>query len=571
MKGPRCCLLLMLLAAGMAAGQGARYLVIVPDSLGAAIQPLVDWRLQTGMSVRVTRMSEIVPPTREGIRNCIVNAYNFLVPRPEYVLLVGDTTLIPVGTTWPCPSDDYYADVDGHFKAELAVGRFPCRNELECGTMVAKTLAYERAPARNDTAWYQRALVAVRFDDAGDTLGYYVRDLRFVREVMRDSAGFSVDSLFWRDKLGWHRQGPDDARAIASAVNAGRGFILFRGFGAWDSMWHNWNMPMNVRPDDADNGVRLPVVYGGCCQTVFAPNGAGIGEAWLRAGTPASPRGAVAYIGNSIHALASPWRSKVIQGFFKAAFVYDSLTLGKALLFGKDSLYRWLKANPAGDTAKDSVVRYIEQSTMGDPGLQLWTGYPRAILAGHAATVTLRPSVLRVRVTRGGQPCARALACAWKHGDFQVSALTDSNGCASLSLAPKSSGQFRVTVTGQNLRPYVGTCTVLPSDAGAPPSDDGTMESPTPTTTPAESPRWPVLITPNPVADGLATVRLSLPADGVVSVSVHDVSGRTVLHSTPKVRDSSFTLYLRDLAAGVYVVKVTSGGLSATRKLVLER
>jgi hypothetical protein len=507
-RSARWVLTLMLLTAGRLAAEGANYLIVTHDEFYAAIQPLAAWRAQKGMQVRTVKLSELgdgsamlqtcttentenpggtqrilcglpnpsvtsvvrrtpgdVSPDK--IRDYIVNAWNTWIPRPEYVLLVGDVGHLPVGQTSPLNSDNYYANMDDHFAAELSVGRFPCRTEAECQTMLAKTLDYERWPSRDDTLWYRRGLVAVRFDHAGDTLGYYVRDLRYVTGLWRDSAGFFVDSLFWRDGTGWHGQGPDEARDIAHAMYQGRGYVLFRGFGTDDRTYHGWNVPMNLHPESLHNGRRLPVVYGGCCQTVFAPEDRGVGEAWLRAGTATSPLGAVAYLGNSTHCLGAPWRSKVIQGFFKAAFLDDTLTLGRALFFGKDSLYRWMKANPSPDSSIDSIARYIEQSIMGDPALQLWTDVPRSIEVQHPGLVPKGPCTLRVAVLRDGQPCPRVLVSAEKVGEFHAADFTGATGEVLLPIDPRSPGLFTVTATGRNLRPYEGQCEVETRDVGA--------------------------------------------------------------------------------------------------------
>lgn len=446
---------------------GAKYLIVTADEFYAAVQPLAEWRHKRGMQTAVVRLSEIVPQTREGIREYIVNAYRTWNPQPQYVLLVGDTEKIPVGQDQPCKSDNYYGEMDGHFRAELAVGRFPCRTVKECEVMVAKTLLYERHPLFPDTAWYCRGLVAVRFDHAGDTLGFYVRDMRYFVSTLRDSGGFVVESLFWREGEGWHGQGPDSARHIAEALRRGAGFVLFRGYGAWDGTFYNWNMPMNVQPNQLANGFYLPVVYGGCCQTVFAPEDRGVGEEWLRVGSALVPRGAVAYLGNSIHSLAAAWRSKVLHGFYKALFVYDTLTLGRALLFGKDSLYRWMRANGHPDTTRDSVVRYVEQCIIGDPALQPWTTFPRKIVVEHPDIVPAGPWRLSVSVRSGdGQPLKGACVCAVKEGEFYVTAYTDTSGKAELDIDAHTAGVFSVTVTGKNLRPYEGVCFVAGGDAG---------------------------------------------------------------------------------------------------------
>jgi|GEM_PF-1002766 len=78
-------------------------------------------------------------------------------------------------------------------------------------------------------------------------------------------------------------------------------------------------------------------------------------------------------------------------------------------------------------------------------------------------------------------------------------------------------------------------------------------------------------ISPNPLAGGLATVRYSLPKAGLATLYVYDVTGRTVLTQTLAAgRTGTAGLDLRKLDAGVYLVKVTTEGFSATQKLVVE-
>jgi hypothetical protein len=78
-------------------------------------------------------------------------------------------------------------------------------------------------------------------------------------------------------------------------------------------------------------------------------------------------------------------------------------------------------------------------------------------------------------------------------------------------------------------------------------------------------------IAPNPLSGGLATVRYSLPKAGLTTLRVFDVAGRTVFEQTLAAgRTGTAGLDLRKLEAGVYLVKVTAEGFSATQKLVIE-
>ena len=77
---------------------------------------------------------------------------------------------------------------------------------------------------------------------------------------------------------------------------------------------------------------------------------------------------------------------------------------------------------------------------------------------------------------------------------------------------------------------------------------------------------------PNPLATGYATLRYSLPKSGVVMLNVYDVTGRSVITRTLNTgRTGSTALDLRNLSAGVYLVKLSSDSFQTSQKLVVER
>jgi hypothetical protein len=87
-------------------------------------------------------------------------------------------------------------------------------------------------------------------------------------------------------------------------------------------------------------------------------------------------------------------------------------------------------------------------------------------------------------------------------------------------------------------------------------------------------PRSSFIVSPNPLASGFATLSFTRPRDhsttGPLSLSIYDAAGRLVQSSFVR-RTSSFRLDLRSMPAGVYLLKVTAAGFSATRKLVVQR
>jgi hypothetical protein len=78
-------------------------------------------------------------------------------------------------------------------------------------------------------------------------------------------------------------------------------------------------------------------------------------------------------------------------------------------------------------------------------------------------------------------------------------------------------------------------------------------------------------IAPNPLAHGRATLRYVLPRAGPVMVNVFDVSGRSVSsHVLVAGRSGTVGLDLRELSAGIYLVRFDTEGFSTTRKLVVQ-
>ncbi|MEO0077889.1 MAG: T9SS type A sorting domain-containing protein, partial [candidate division WOR-3 bacterium] len=87
--------------------------------------------------------------------------------------------------------------------------------------------------------------------------------------------------------------------------------------------------------------------------------------------------------------------------------------------------------------------------------------------------------------------------------------------------------------------------------------------------------RCSVSVFPNPLRSGSVTLSLSgqlsqQPA-GPVDVSIIDVAGRVVRHSSFVMRTSSLPLDLRGLSAGVYTVRLAADGCQASRRIVIPR
>jgi len=103
------------------------------------------------------------------------------------------------------------------------------------------------------------------------------------------------------------------------------------------------------------------------------------------------------------------------------------------------------------------------------------------------------------------------------------------------------------------------------SKAGAPPRREGIMAGS------SEIGSVSFAIGPNPLSGGLATVRYGLPKAGAAELSVYNVAGQRIVAKTLVLgRGGSVNLDLKQLAGGVYLVKLQSQDFTTTQKLVVQ-
>lgn len=509
--------LLLLLAAGALAERGARYLVIVPDSMAGAVRPLVEWKNAKGMQAKAVPFS-IAGSTPDAVRSYIRTAWNDWPVKPEYVLIVGGPAHIRF------PSDAYdcrFGDVTGDYHMELGVGRFWVRTVRECSTIVNKTLAYER-PMLDDTLWFLSGTTIVREDGDPDDSIYWA-DSRVCHGYWRQRGYARIDSL------GMSRG--DSSRHVIAAVNRGTAFITYRGQcgGSW---WSPFNA---LGPFSWTNGRRLPIVFGMTCASIMVETmWSWVSDSMIRAVSPSALGGAVAYFGTTSIANLPEARSTCLRGAMHALYVEGKCRLADVTRHGQ----AWVDSLFPGQRE-----RYEEWNLLGDPELGVWTGVPRSLVVEHDSAIALGPQDFVVRVRSGGLAVQGAVVCLAMDSVVYVWAETDSSGRATQHIAPTHAGTMTVVVTGRNLLPYQGRCQVGVTGMAEGAGSGSMTELRTPTVT---------------------------GKNGLVHVegSVYDMSGREVTGRTA------------GLAPGVYFVRrsaVSSGqstgrtGTSGITKVVIAK
>ncbi|HSM56633.1 MAG TPA: C25 family cysteine peptidase [Candidatus Sulfomarinibacteraceae bacterium] len=156
---------------------GADLIIISTEQLAPALDELVEARQNQGLRAAVVPVEDIYDefgfgqPTPESINRFISHAHeHWQAPAPRYLLLVGDSSidyrgymadrpenpisppdnvvppyLVQVSFGGETVSDARLADVDGDYRPDLAVGRWPVDSVQQVRALVARTLAYEEA------------------------------------------------------------------------------------------------------------------------------------------------------------------------------------------------------------------------------------------------------------------------------------------------------------------------------------------------------------------------------------------------------------------------------------------
>lgn len=419
---------------------GARYLIITPDVFYNTLQPLIEWKYRKGMMPAVYKLSQIGSDSA-SIKNFIVNAYNTWEIKPEYVVLVGHPGYIPMfyysyGGSWYY-TDNYYTNVTGSIYNEIIPGRLSVNSTTELETVINKIMQYERYPDTIDSSWFLKGTAIANCDGSDDSI--YLYGMRYAESVAVNNGFASVDTFC--NYYG------NNAGEVINAIDQGRIFVLYRGNGNT-----HWYPPFDVNPYSTSNGFKLPIILSITCRTVSPSSSPVLGENFLRVGTPASPRGAVGFIGGTRNTTgAAHLRNAVAIGCLDALFIHGNYKLGAIAEGGRTRVFQQY----------GELREYNNFTCLGDPELGVWTDTPCSLAVAHPVFVDSGAANFSVIVHdwTGSTPIENACVCVCARMDPTVYSIdtTDSNGEVTFNIMPMILfDTVFVTVTGCNLKPYEG-------------------------------------------------------------------------------------------------------------------
>lgn len=427
--------------------QPGTWVVICPNdnAVITRLQTLLDWHKRKGYPVRLATTAE-TGTTKDAIKTWLTNAYSTWATPPEYVALAGDADGTYAIPTWYESLSGYngcgdhpYTQLSGtDILADVNLGRLSFSSTGELDTIISKCVGYESTPyTASDPNWYTRACVV---GDPGSSGYSCVQVQQWVKSRLKQVGYTQVDSIF----------SGDFTSLMSTYLNRGDTVFSYRG-------WYGMSGFGTGNIYALTNGWKLPFCVIITCDTGTFAGGTSRTEAFLRAASGGTPRGGIGAIGTSTTGTHTQYNNCVHYGVLYGLLYEDLYTMGAAMTRGKLEMY----LNYQGTDPTHVTIWSYWNNLMGDPGVEIFTGYPNALTVTHPTNIAIGANSVTVTVKENGTvPLADAQVCLLKDTETFVVGFTDAQGRIELPVTTTTSGNMQVTVTKHNRYPYLATIPV---------------------------------------------------------------------------------------------------------------
>ena len=276
-------------------------LVVCPDQYMAAMQPLVDWKNQSGRPTTMVSLSEIGGNNETLIKDYINSLYTNPEHNLAFVLLVGDYSDLTPHAMNGGRSDIWFGQLEGNdYYPEVFIGRFSAQSVADVEHQVAKVIYYERDVTANAN-WLAKGIGIGSTEGAGSGHNGGESDYQHI-EFIRDTL-----LHYTYAEVSQHYQGVGvgtNAAMLSENFNNGAGICNYCNHGSVTS-WYVGTFS-NSHVNALVNDYKWPFIWSTAClngkfdENCFA-------EAWMRATNNSTgvPTGA---IGGMFSWTNQPWQ-----------------------------------------------------------------------------------------------------------------------------------------------------------------------------------------------------------------------------------------------------------------------
>jgi hypothetical protein len=360
-----------------------RYLLIYGNNTDQnyinAINEFVLWKKQKGADVDIaSTASNEAGSSTTTIKNYIQNAYNNVATRPDYVILLGDTSgsyTIPTYTVSGGVGDYPYTHLAGNDGlGDVFIGRISAENLSQVQLLFAKTYIYERDINLATAQWLNRMLLVGDWSPSGISTVY---TSKYIKErALYTNPNYTFTELYSDNP---------SASLANTAITQGIGFHSYRGYIGM-SGWSPSASSLN-------NGFRLPHAIILTCGTGNFGSTATT-EDYIRLGTPAQPKGAVTAMGMATSSTHTVFNNALHGGVWGGIFQFNMRTPGEAMLNGKLHINQIFGVSSPSNAT--SFAHWL--NLMGDPTMEMFTGIPNHFDVTVQASIPLGLSLLDIAV-----------------------------------------------------------------------------------------------------------------------------------------------------------------------------
>ena len=408
------------------------------------LQPLLDWRQREGYTVKLATTAE-TGTTASQIKAYIQTAFNTLTPPLEHVVFAGDAD-----GTYGLPT--FYENLSGYngegdhpysllaggdIVSDVHAGRLSFSSLTELEVIVAKSVNYEATPfVATDRGWFTRACLVGDPDPSGYST---IQVQQWVKTRLRQIGYSQIDTVF---SGSWVSQ-------MATALNRGDSIFCYRGYYGF-SGWNNsyTNALTNI------NKLHFAVIS--TCGTGNWAGSTGNSEAFLRAGSVASPKAGIGAIGTATTGTHTRFNNCYTFGTMQGLLYENQWEMGAAHTRGKTELY----VNYHANDLNEATYFCYWNTLMGDPAVRVWTAFPTELNAVYPTTLPVGANAVVVTVTEGESPSQGARVCLLKGTETFCSGLTDAAGRIELPVNAATAGTMKLTVTKHNRQPVLADIAV---------------------------------------------------------------------------------------------------------------
>lgn len=430
--------------------EAGNILIIAYADFMDAMQPYIDWKIETGREVEIVDVSTIGGSS--DIDTYIEDYYNN--NGLTYCLLVGDASQVASSYS-SGDSDNAYAYIEGndHYP-EIFMGRFSAESEDDVATMVTRTLEYEMTPY-TDEDWYPNSISVGSSQGPGDDGEYDYEHLRNIQDDL-NGFGYTYNYEYYDGSQGGNdASGNPDGDDVAVGINAGASIINYTGHGSTTS-WSSSGFS-NSDVNDLVNANKLPFIWSVACVNGNFVGNTCFAEAWLRAtDSDGNPTGAVATLMSTIN---QSWNPPMEGQDDMNDLLTEQFSDNIKRTFGGLSFNGCMQMNDEYGSEGDEMTD--TWTLFGDPSVMVRTDNPGTISASHNPSIFLGASSFVVNVTDAEDATVALTMDGTIYGVATVE-----GGTATVTFdAPLSiAGTMKLVITAFNKIPYMADLDVIPAE-----------------------------------------------------------------------------------------------------------